>query len=418
MVPTYESARRRLRQLPHWRVMLGRHGPKALAETFPAQRRDYTALGLHSLWESDGRRADVFCRWPDGSRARPTVVLWRDVRTRLVLGFVVGRTESADLIRLAFRKAIAYSRALPNEVLVDNGRGYAGRLLSSGQPTRYRGKIRPDDPLGIFASLSIQVVFVKPERGAAKPVESWFRIMADRVDRHPEFAGSFCGNSPTDRPEEFDVKNAVPLEAYVKRLEREISFYADESHRGQGMNGCSPLQVYKDLLPHTTVRQPTKEQMRLCLLAAESVRLRQKDHRIVLLKNHYWSPKLSEIRSRGPYTARFDPEDATVPIALYDGGRFICEAPLIDPAGFRDQQAGKDHARAQGAYKKARKLEDRARRDMAATRRWPECEPETPDIPPPNVAEIFRPRLQRTDDPAEDGSDIDVDATLRRVIGF
>lgn len=397
-VPSYDTVLRRINAQPFWWKKLTREGGEALAQCFPAAQRDYSTLSLHQLWVSDGRKADLFCRWPDGSVSRPIVVAWQEARSRLCLGFEIGRVENADLIRYSFRVAASGSMALPREALLDNGRGYASKLFTGGQPTRYRFKIKEEDIPGIITLLGVNVVWATPGHGQSKPIESWWRTIA-QTDKRAEFQGAYCGNNPLDKPEDCDAKNAVPIEAYRAALTEDIKAYNLRPHRGDSMDYRSPLAVYEELLESTAIRRPTDAQLRLCLLAAESVRLNE-DHSVTLLGNRYWTERLAELPHRGPYVVRFNPENANDAVAIYDGERFLCEAPLTAKTGFRDQEAAKSHNRARNQFVKAKKQEAQSIAQMDDALRWTEkgkdlVDTETGEIvtklPSPKVAEPVRP---------------------------
>lgn len=395
-MPSDRTIRRRIdKDIPHWRKVLGREGSEAFDRLFPPLERDYTSLEIHECWESDGHRADVFCKWPDETIARPIIVVWRDLRSRKVLGWKVGRVESADLIRLSFRDAAIRANAIPREALLDNGRGYAGKLMTGGQKNRYRFNIKEEDTLGILTMMECKVHWSTPGRGQVKPVESFWNVIVDRVSKHSDFSGAYCGNRPDAKPEEFDAKKAVPVEQYITRLDLEINRYNAASHRGQGMFGRSPNEITAELLPHAKVRTPTQTQLRLCLLAAQKVLLDKKDHSIRILGNRYWSESLAEISHRGPYDVRFDPEDARVPVSVYDGERFLCDAELRDPTGFLNQEAAKAHQKAKQRWKKAKKDQAKAEKELLDSKSWED--PEVPPLPPEKtahkIAELVHPKL-------------------------
>ncbi len=168
------------------------------------------------------------------------------------------------------------------------------------------------------------------------------------------------------------------------------------------MDGRSPREVYEALLPQCAPRQPTREQLRLCLLAAQSVKLAPDDGAVSppLTGNRYWSEPLNELPRDRAYVVRFNPENAADPVAVYDGERFICEAPLLARTGFRDQEAAKAHARARGQFVKSRKQQAAAHLKMAKARSWGMA-PDVPDplqaevaeavLPAPNVVALVRP---------------------------
>jgi putative transposase len=390
-IPSLDTVERKIRNLPTWWVALRREGNKALASLYPSQRRDYSTLKLHEMWCSDGRQADVFCRWPDGTVSRPIIVAWMDLRSRVCLGYEVGKVESADLIRLAFKKAAETSQAIPQAALMDNGHGFTSKLLTGGTPKRFRFQVKDEDIPGILTVLGVEVCWATPAHGQAKPIESWWRTLA-QVDKR--FRGAYCSNNPKSKPEEFDQRKAESIEKYLQLVQEEINAYHDRPHRGDSMDGQSPRQVYDALLAETTVRHPTPNQLRLCLLAAEAVRLASTDNAISLLGNRYWTEQLSSLRRDCTYVVRFNPEDAREPVFLYDGERFICEAPLIARTGFRDQQAAKDHNRARNKSVRARREQDRANREMHQAQQWTPT-PACPDagLPVPKVVQPVRPAM-------------------------
>lgn len=382
-VPGYEAVKARIDALPGWQKVLLREGERALNQMYPAQKRDYSALQVHQIWVADGRKADVFTQWEDGSVSRPILVAWQDVRTRVVLGWEIGKTESADLVRLAFKRAAEDSRALPKAVLMDNGRGFASKLLTGGVPNRYRFKVKDEDIPGILTLLVGEVIWATPAHGQAKPIESWFKNLGER-EKSAEFVGAYCGNRPAAKPEEFQGK-AVPIAQYREAVRAEIRAFHERSHRGDGMDGLSPRQVYESLIGKHPVKQPTAAQLRLCLMAAEAVRLDRKDHSIRLLGNRYWHEALTALNPNLDYVARFNPEDATEPVALYLGEKFLCEVPMVSATGFRDQQRAKDHNRARSQFVRSRRDQAKAMRDMAQAEEWSPT-PANPDGDTPNDA--------------------------------
>lgn len=394
VLPSYQTVKRRIEAQPATFVTFWRKGDQALADMYPSVQRDYSSLKLHEIWCADGRKADVHCLWPDGYVGRPIIVGWEELRSRTILGWHVGKVESADLVRLSFRDAASRANALPREALLDNGRGFAGKLMSGGQPTRYRFKIREDDIPGILTELQVNVIWSTPGHGQSKPIESfWNRI--SQTDRRAEFAGAYCGNRPDAKPEEFDITKAVPIDRYLAAVREDIEAYNETEHRGDSMNGQTPNTVYADLARVTIIRQPSAKQLHLCLLAAEKVS-RDKTGAVLLLGNRYWTEKLAAVPHSRKLIARFNPDDAAEPIAVYDGDRFICEAPIVAKSGFRSQQAAKDKAREASRFKKNQKKLAQALRGMSDAENW--STPPAPDaggglqpLPTAKIATPVRP---------------------------
>ncbi len=395
-VPSYHTVKRLIKREPRWLHAMTRGGKEAFENLYPTQRRDYGSLGLHDIWCCDGRKADLFCRWEDGTISRPIVIPWMELRSRCILAYVIVRTEGANAIRLAFKAAAERCRAIPKEVLVDNSRAFASKLLTGGAPTRFRGKIKEDDVPGIFTLMGINVMFASPYRGRAKPIESFFRLFAEAERR---FDGAYCGNRPDARPEDCDPAKAVPIEQYRKLLEETLAEYHARPHRGDSMENRSPRAVYEALLPQCAPRQPTRELLRLCLLAVESMKL-DREGAVHIMGNRYWAEPLAELPRDRKYVVRFNPEDAAEPVAVFEGERFICEAPIGAKKGFRDQEAAKTHARGRAQFLKARRDQAAAHTKMSKARAWI-TPPDVPDplqaeiteavLPTPNVVTLVRP---------------------------
>lgn len=417
VLPSLDAVESRINALPHWWRTARRKGLDALARCYPAQRRDYTGLKLHEIWCSDGRMADVFCRWPDGEISRPIVVAWLELRSRRCLGFEISKVENGDLIRLAFKNAAEASKAIPEAALLDNGHGFACKMLTGGQPTRYRFKVKEEDVPGILTLMGIQVIWATPGHGQAKPIESFWRTLAE-ADKRSEFAGAYCGNRPQNKPDDADKKNAVPVELYRRIVREEIDAYHLRTHRGDAMDGKTPEMVYAELLAYTPVRQPSQTQLRLCLLAAEALKPHREDSAFQVLGNRYWSEKCADLRRDRSYVVRFNPENAADPVCVYDGDKFLCEVPLITKSGFRDQQAAKDHNRARNRFIKSRKEQMKAAEAMSRAENWQPEEPETGNptpeepqntaasLPTPKVARPVWPSQNYTHQPDEEEDDI------------
>lgn len=175
----------------------------------------------------------------------------------------------------------------------------------------------------------------------------------------------------------------------------------------------TPASVYGTLMASSVVRTPTAEQLRTCLETIESKRL-EADHSLSLFGgNRYWCEALAKLPSRGPYMVRYNPDDATAPVAVYDGDRFVCEAPLYSKAGFRDQEAAKTHIRARNAFKKAVKAQARAMDQQTRAASWvdggsttpvkqPGATVATPTASVPQLVTTLR--RSRQDPPSDDGA--------------
>lgn len=397
-IPSYDTVKARIDAMPHDQKVLAREGERALARLYPAQKRSYT-LQLHDIWCADGHKADVFVKDEAGEPYRPIVMGWMDVRSRVLLGWAVAKSETADLVRRALHQAITRSNAVPREALMDNGRAFASKEISGGVPNRYRFKVKENEVLGTLPLLGVGVVWATPGHGQAKPIESFWRNLTEMAKRS-EFNQAYCGNNPDAKPEHFDRSKAVPLAVFKRVLGETIADYHTREHRGDAMAGKSPQTVYEALAQTTPIRQPTAVQIRFCLMTAESTRLKGEEGSIQLNGNRYWSPEISGLSRAATYTVRYNPEDAQAPVSLYLNERLLCEVPIVGEVAFRNRDEAKEHANKRRAWVKSVKQSDDAlaqfrQSESGVFRRQEEdIDPGTPVIPRPKIAEPVRPRLQ------------------------
>lgn len=365
VVPGDDTIMRRLKEEPAWKVIGGRLGTKALERSFPAVERSFSSLRLHELWESDGRRADVWCRWPDGSVARPFIIIWREVRARLVLSVRGCLHPTADVVVQAFGNAMERAKAIPENAKLDNGHEYASKLFTGGQKSRYRYKVKVGEPIGIMTLVGAKARWSKPAYGQDKPIESFWNFVANHCDQAPEFQGAYCGKDPKSKPDDFDRKRAIPLEAYQTKLASVLQFFNSRPHGGEGMGGRSPLQVYTELLGTTEVKHPDPAHVRLYKMGVAMIKMDKREFSLKLTIDgygpiRYEHPALAEL----PQSARdrklqvyYEPDDPTASVAVYDGGEFICDATPMDRLPFIEAsgELTRAHAERKAAYVKSKK---------------------------------------------------------------
>jgi transposase InsO family protein len=400
IIPSIDTVNARLKELDHGFVVWKRKGDKALSQTYACQERDYSVLALHEIWCSDGHKADVFVKNKAGDVFRPIVVAWMELRSRRVLGWMVGQSETAHMVRGALHKSIvSCGNAIPRIAQMDNGRAYASKENTGGASNRYRFKVKENEIPGTMTLLGIESQWVTPGYGQPKPIEPFWRNVTAMV-KTKEFEGAYCGNRPDAKPENFSEKNAVPLHLFLRRLEETFADYNARGHRGNGMHGKSPDQVYESLLQTAVIRQATEAQLKFCFLAGESVSLDPNNGSFKILGNRYWSEACSGLSRMKGYSVRYDPDNLGLPVSLFFNDRFLFEVPAIERTGFNNKEAGRDHARRKSAYKKSVKQLDQATREL-----W-EAEnsdfsladdapdPATPTMPKPKIAEPVRLPLQ------------------------
>ncbi|MFZ6765573.1 transposase domain-containing protein [Undibacterium sp. Di26W] len=363
VLPNEDTIAKRLKEEPAW-VFNTR---EQLERSFPTAERDYSSLALHEMWDSDGRKADVWCVWPDGTINRPFVIAIREVRTRRVLSIRVCHAPDAEAVLGAYGSALSRANAVPKYFNLDNGREYANKAFTGHQRTRYRFKYNTEEAQGILTAMDVKVKWSKPGQGRGKSIESWWNVIGDNCDRAPDFIGAYCGHNPLAKPEDFDKNRAVSIDVYAAKLIEVITQYEKGDfggHRGQGMNGKTVLQVYEELAKVATVRQPTVSEIRRCRMGVKSLKLDKKDATIRFaiegyLARRYWHEALSNLppaKRERHFNVHYEWGNPEASISVYCGDEFICDAAPIGSIPFNDHEGElvRKHMTDKGEYLKPR----------------------------------------------------------------
>jgi transposase InsO family protein len=356
-IPAVKTLQRRLeRSMPAPARAMARQGRDAVARMFPHQTRDRAGFAAMQAVNADGHLFDVFVRWEDGTVGRPVATVIQDLGTGMIVGHRLGESENWSAVRLAFADMVE-RYGIPEDCWLDNGRAFASKWLTGGMKTRFRFKVRDDEPAGILTQLGVKVHWTTPYHGQAKPIERAFRDLCEEIAKHPACAGAYTGNAVNAKPENY-ASRAIPIADFRALVASEIARHnARSGRRGAGLNGGSFADAFTASLnaPGTVVIRATQAQRRLLLMAAEGVTCRKPTGEIQLGGNRYWAEELVPF-SGLQVVVRFDPDDLHAPVAIYaKDGRLICEAPAIEATGFADSVAAQAHSRTKRQWIKAQR---------------------------------------------------------------
>jgi len=373
VVPSLKTLLRRVRnEISRPGIVYLRQGEEALMRTYPPQERDRSALKPMEAVNADGRRHDVMVKFPAEAGepaviARPVMLALQDIYSGKILAWRVGRTESAELVRLAIADMVRV-HGIPDRAVLDNGRGFASKWITGGQATRNRFKVKQDDPQGVLTQLDCEVHWATPYHGQAKPIERAFADLAEYIDKHPALAGAYTGRNTVEKPENYGSR-AVPLEVFMGVVEAEIA--AHNARPGRAAPVCAGRsfdQTFAEGLEGTLVRRAAPGQVAQLLLAAERVTASRADGSVRLYGNRYWSDDIALAKAAGkPAVARFDPQDLRAGLHLYGlDGRFIASLPVIERTGFFDKESAQSYSRERNARNRHVKGQAKAERRMDA----------------------------------------------------
>lgn len=391
-LPSLRTFERRLqRELPRAIRVLAREGEEAMMKMYPAQERDRSVFAALEAVNSDGHKFDLMVRFPDGHVGRPMIVAFQDLYSGKILGWRLSDHESSDVVRLALADMVI-RYGVPQHTYLDNGRAFASKWMTGGTRNRYRFKVREEDPVGIITSLGIEVHWVTPYHGQAKPIErAWRDLCCEHIAKHPAFAGAYTGNNPMAKPENYGSR-AIEWEAFERIVTEEIAAHnARSGRRSKVCAGRSFDAVFAESYACATIRKVTQEQQRMLFMAAEAVTAGN-DGSVRLAGNRYWTEALTEVANR-KVVLRVDPQHLQGTAYVYAlDGTFIAEAPCVAAVGFADTNAAREHGRARKDWRRARKQQLDAERRMDAA----EIAAQLPTPPPEQlpdaavIAPVFR----------------------------
>lgn len=353
------TARRRIdKEVPRVTMVFSREGVGGLMRCFPAQIRDRSGMTAMEGVNADCHKIDVFVLWPDGTVDRPQIIAFQDLFSNKILSWRVDHDPNKVMVMSAFGELIE-NWGIPKHCLFDNGHEFANKWMTAGTATRFRFKVRDDDPLGVLPLMGIQVHWATPAHGQAKPIERGFGDFARDIAKDARFHGAYVGNKPTAKPENYGER-AIPAETFIRVLEEGIIDHnARQGRLSATANGRSFDDTFNDSYAKAPIRKATEEQRRLWMMGQHVGHLNRQSGQMRIYNNWYYSPWMSEHPSRR-VVARFDPEDLHAGVCIYDvDGSYLGFAECRQKTGFFDVTGAKDTARRNQRIKTAqRKLKE------------------------------------------------------------
>lgn len=361
-VPSERTLRRRLhRELGGNFISYKRGGENELRRRIPEARRTVDHLHAMQIVNLDGHMFDLWV-WPHAGAekpVRPTMIAIQDVYSSMILAWCCDLSENSISTQIAFGNLFK-QYGIPDAVLTDNGRAFASKVISGGQKTRFRNKIKEGEPTGVLTAVGINVKWALPFRGQSKPIERAFRDLCDSIARGPQCAGAYTGNSIANKPWN-ERERALDWDEFIAIVEEGVAEHNTRKGRtGRHYAGRSFAEVFAESYATAPIKKASPEQLRLALLTAEQKSVDLRTSEIQLYGNRYWDEALDGHR-RKKVMVRFDPENLHSSIFVYDmQGRFIVEAENIRDHGFDTKQGAVDSAKRQKLVKRKMRELDQA----------------------------------------------------------
>jgi putative transposase len=399
-MPSVETLSRRFEKLPRRVQVLLRKGPRAAAATYPHQTRSVAHLDAMEACNADGHIFDVFVKYSDGEIGRPILAAIQDLRSRMIVAHRLGKTESGDLVRMTYFDAIEIY-GMFRKCYLDNGHAWMTKEMTGGMRHSYRKRNALEDFEGVLTLLGAEVNPAMPRHGQSKPIERSFGdFCTEKIARHPLCKGAYTGNNPTAKPENYGSR-AVPFAEFKALVDQQIMLHNQQPKRRTEM--CRGIlsfeQAFLESWKTTVPRMLAPSQKFLFLLKSEPVMVRKPVGEIELFGNRFTSAAVAELAGQ-KVVARFDPQHIQAGIRVYrQDGSFVGEAACVDPVGYDDIDAARDHNRAVRAHVKAARdyAAAEARISDAEFRRLNGVTPQAPLRPIPKTSRLIpdAPRIER-----------------------
>ena len=324
--------------------------------------RSYDDIKAGDIWMSDGHDLEMMCYRGNKKKANgeryfgsPKIIVWIDVKSRLITGWTLAWTETSEAIAIALKRGIE-KYGMPKGLYTDNGAAYKSKVLKGSEELD-----------GIYATLGLKVRHALPYNAQAKHIERWF---VDFKESFTKDSLTYKGGNIVERPEHMkgfgmqklskgQLLEQEELERYIERwIEKKNHFYYAlrraaglKAHRGRGMNNRTPLEIYNEECPEGNRQMISPDKLRLLFLYEELRTVQQNG--IEYLGNTYIHDLLYYNQGER-VKIKYDPHNLESIYVYLNTGEFLCKADKLQAAGWNDVTAIKEHKK---RVKRIKKLE-------------------------------------------------------------
>lgn len=269
-VPSESKCRRFLVDLTHNEAAtctLIRKGMKAMKDgLMPYIERDPDSIEFLDVLVADGHVMNFQVINPKtGKPARPTLIGWIDMRTRMIMGWEMMLTENTMAVASSLRMACINSAkmcgvegaVLPRIIYVDNGKSFKNKFFNEkiDLESQIGGLFERLKPYGLE-----DVTYAIPYNARSKVIERAWGCMAEVERQVPTYVGINIESKPAnlmrneklarEAYESYLSENSFPtiFQAYLIVSEW-INDYNSRQGSGKYLNGYSPLSLAAEQVP-------------------------------------------------------------------------------------------------------------------------------------------------------------------------
>ena len=326
-------------------------------EIAPPILRDYTDLNANEIWVGDQHTFNFFVfDEVTGREFRMQCYMWQDLRTRGIAGISITEQYDSYSIGLALRDGIMkkvdrliYGK--PERVYNDWGKPEKSKYLNGLQASGivYKNVDKEFDEYlnryllneGVYGELDIKSQYAIVRNSKAKLIERTFGSLETmlRDKGLPGYAGMRVGTL-TDADRE-DLKRQrirgelMPAKKFVRLVRDVVEEYNQRPHRGYGMQGLSPNEVFEQQL-HAGYTPITITHEQADILFMKPARRKVSKMGVSIDSKFYINHEINW-RLVGKWVdVRYVPYADRV--LIFRNGEFICEAELYKRGSMKDDR--------------------------------------------------------------------------------
>ena len=158
----------------------------------PYQDRDPMLLNVGDVIVADGHKLNLDVIDPlTGKKRRAVLVLFWDWKSTFPLGWEIAFSENIQCIASALRNALLTLGKIPGNIYIDNGKAFLAKIFTR------KIRIEETEIPGMIDRLGSRYRRAMPYHGQSKPIERFFLIINDRLERRlPSYTGASINDKP------------------------------------------------------------------------------------------------------------------------------------------------------------------------------------------------------------------------------
>jgi len=305
-----------------------REGEKALDDkVLPYLERDFSLIEVGDIIVADGHVLNFDIINPfTGKPKRMMLVLFKDMKSNMPLGWDISPTENTFSISIALRRSILRLGKYPKIIYLDNGRAFSSKFFNGVDFDSSGIK-------GLFERIGAKVITAIPYHAQSKTIERFFRTFSEIERLIPTYTGTSIELKPPrmNRGEKlhnqlynkFMSGSSIDILKAHQAIAWWFDVYSERKQQEGHLKGLRPIDLFEE------GKGPGVDKKELIyLMMSQEIKTIYRNG-IRLFNTSFWHESLFG-RKLDEVLVRFDILENDS-VYVYDKtGEFICEARRMD----------------------------------------------------------------------------------------